>query len=580
MSKFLLFVLTITLNFFAFSQNTTVVHTLPFTVLDSETKEPIPYATIYSHATGTGTVTNLKGQFNWDSLTSNDTLRLSFVGFESQIFTSNHPIPTVIYLKPKIEVLQSAYVYGNMSFLYALVSGCKESRSNRTKPAKTYLSLASIIKGQTIERMEAYYNGYFSGYDCQELKLKTGRLAISNFGDRFFISTETTKALYLHQLFNSDSYFPTGPMGLNKKKLSKWFTLQFVKSYQDDNQHTVYQINYTPNKECEDCFHGTLWVDSLQHQIQRITLFTNNTKQHPFIPLGNSDSLLNVSLEITKNYTTTQSHVQFKSTDFNYQLVYKTRTDSVFTVNTNALVYAFDHQTQFDLPHFEYGNISYQDYILIGSIPYNASFWQNYKEFHMINSQETSKLFQSLHPEQTGTFVNTTHRNFKKPFFEHAYKPWSIKRIQLNHVLDEKVKGSVPLEAPPSQQYHLETQIYLDVNEFNDSIHVITKSYFDPYDSFFYLPQTSNTDAFVNMYFDLTEIKRRELIILTQKATSKSQVEAIYQKCMTDLKEEHKTFVKETQRGYKLNGMTEWNEYIYRHLRIDNMELFHLLENP
>jgi hypothetical protein len=327
---------------------------------------------------------------------------------------------------------------------------------------------------------------------------------------------------------------------------------------------------------CEDCFYGTIWMDSLQQQIQRITLFTDSTQSHPFIPIGNSDSLLNVSLEITKNYRTNGESPLFTSTDFNYQLVYKTRTDSVFSVKTNALVYAYDFESSFQLPHFVYGNIRYTDYILIGSLPYNSAFWQNYNEFKMAHSETDAKMFRSLNPAQTGTFVNTHNPHFQKPFFEHAYKPWSIKRIQLNSILEDQVKGNISMQAPPSQQYNLKTQVYLEVNEFEDSLYISTASYFDPYYSFFYLPQTLKTDAFVNMYFDLTEIKRRELVELTKSATTKKEVEMKYQKSMVELNNQQKKFIKETQRGNNLPAMKEWNRYINQRLGLDNMTLFGL----
>ena len=567
-----LFILIISYPCFSQATNSPIT----FTVLDAESHEPVPYATIYSKNQGTGTVTNLDGQFQWPSSNPMDTLILSFVGYQSQTFIGVNTIPVTILLKPKTEVLASAFVYGDMTFLYALVANCKDVKSKRPITAKTYLSLESIINEQTVESMEAYYNGDFSGYDCQELKLKTGRLAISNFGNRFFISTETSKALYLHQLYGTSDHFPISPMGLNRKKLNKYFELQFVKSYKNESKQTIYQIEYTPTKDCLDCFYGTLWVDSLNKQIQKATLLTDSTQKHPFIPIGSSDRLLKVSLEITKNYQT-GSNVQFKSTDFNYQLVYKTRKDSVFKVNTNALVYAYDYSTLFTLPHFKYGNIRYLDYILIGSLPYNGFFWQNYKEFKMANQKE-SELYRSLNPSQTGTFVNTHNPYFKKPFFEHSYKAWSMKRIQLNQALDKSVGRTVPLEAPPSQQYKLVTQIYMDVNEFNDSLDFKTRSYFDPYYSYFYLPQTQKTDAFVNMYFDLTEIKRRELEERLSKAQSKNQAEAIYAKCMDELTEQQKTFVKETQRGNNLKAMEKWNSIIFNNLQIDNVQLFKLTE--
>ncbi len=585
MNKLFIVLITIILSFQGVSQNPTDSTDQIYTVLDKDSQEPVPYATLYNSTTGTGTVTNLMGQFNWGVLNTRDVLTLSFIGYTSQIFTIKNPIPAIIYLQPKTEILQSAFVYGNMTFLYHLISKCKEPRSSKTQLAKTYFTLESKVENQPIENLESYYNGYFSGYNCQELKIKTGRLAITNFGDRYFLSLETSKALNLHHLFYSGSHFPTSPLGMRKKKLAKFYTLQFVKSYLDDHNHTIYQINYTPKKACDDCFHGTLWVDSLQHQIQKAVLITDRTNKHPFAPWANARPLLHVSLEITKNYNTSAPEVQFISTDFNYQVKFKANLDSIndtlLTINTHALLFAYDYQNTFKLPLFDFSRISYRDYSIIGLIPYNPYFWNKYDAFKMGKSKNISNLFLSNTPGQTGIFIRSTnfHTNqFIGHFFGRALTPWGTNRIKMMHGIDGLAPNNTPIEAPPSQQYHLETQIFMDVNEFNDSLHITTVSYFDRYESFFYLPQTPNTDAFVNMYFDLTEIKRRELVKLTKKATSQKQVEDMYQKGIRDLELQHKSFIKETQRGYRVKGMKKWNDFILKRLQIDNVALFRLLD--
>ena len=54
------------------------------TVFDSETKEPLIGASILVRATREGVATDVSGQFTLTA-TSNDTLEISFIGYEKQV---------------------------------------------------------------------------------------------------------------------------------------------------------------------------------------------------------------------------------------------------------------------------------------------------------------------------------------------------------------------------------------------------------------------------------------------------------------------------------------------------------------
>jgi Family of unknown function (DUF5686)/CarboxypepD_reg-like domain len=78
-STFLLF-----LSFFAQAQNKTIVAGI---VTDSQTKEPIEYATIQFGGGSMGVSTDQYGRFLLESTTAKTSLKISFVGYETQVVT-------------------------------------------------------------------------------------------------------------------------------------------------------------------------------------------------------------------------------------------------------------------------------------------------------------------------------------------------------------------------------------------------------------------------------------------------------------------------------------------------------------
>ena len=76
------------------------------------------------------------------------------------------------------------------------------------------------------------------------------------------------------------------------------------------------------------------------------------------------------------------------------------------------------------------------------------------------------------------------------------------------------------------------------------------------------------------MYFDLIEIKKRELQTRITPNLPINAIERLYEQTNSEIVELSRAFFTETAGGTNKKGMTDWNQYIYKRLRIDNLDFF------
>jgi iron complex outermembrane recepter protein len=108
MKQLLLVVFTlIVLNINLFAQQTTSGY-----VFDSQTKEPLAGANIIVRSSHTGTVTNSNGRFSLEVLEPNDTLEVSFIGYDKKLISPDAP-NLAVSLSPSVNNLQQIMVTAN-----------------------------------------------------------------------------------------------------------------------------------------------------------------------------------------------------------------------------------------------------------------------------------------------------------------------------------------------------------------------------------------------------------------------------------------------------------------------------------
>ncbi|MDD2200496.1 MAG: hypothetical protein PHE08_12285, partial [Bacteroidales bacterium] len=108
-----------------------------------------------------------------------------------------------------------------------------------------------------------------------------------------------------------------------------------------------------------------------------------------------------------------------------------------------------------------------------------------------------------------------------------------------------------------------------------DSLVCDTYSVFEEIYSYYKMPVKEYTNPMVNIYFDLCEIKRRELqSILDTSNLSLEDISKLYYKIEEEKEVLSYKFLYETDYGANQDKMEEWNKYVIDNLGIDNLALF------
>ena len=118
----------------------------------------------------------------------------------------------------------------------------------------------------------------------------------------------------------------------------------------------------------------------------------------------------------------------------------------------------------------------------------------------------------------------------------------------------------------------------MDVNTLNDSTHYLLKAIYDPFWSYFHYPDSKLGDAFINMYFDLFEIEKRQLEMEIRNLNTKdaSILQSKYDVSLERVFRQSRQYIKEVERGKDELSFKRWNALIRENLDIDNIEFYSL----
>lgn len=570
-------------------------------VKDAKEKTSIPFCSIGVKNKSTSTISNEDGQFKLNDLLDNDTLIFIYIGYKRKLMSVNDIRKTgIVLLSPKENILKEVTVLSDNDYLYEMLFKCrKKLLQDSIQNSKVYFTFESETEKQPTELMECYYNGQFDKAGIKQLKFKNGRVGVAPYDSSYFINSNSTWVLTNLNLIQKTDYLPVCPLQLSKPDLKKNYTLNVLTTLEVDG--TVdYQIEFLPKKDTGNYFKGTLWLSKNTLTIKNITLNITNAKRHPFLPRVSDSKIETVSFGITKyfNPTTNQpDHISFYLTT-KYSMLNilnrltkpkneTTKNDSTFIVSSSkGLFYFYDYNHPFIEPYFEYPE-NMNDYRRIVSLSYNDFFWNNNQG--LVYSDKMKKGISYF--KTNGYLLNYTNRF--RPFpnsklsvrpdsflFASNYILWdAIKRITIKKNKLDNVDESKPASsnAPEyvTDRYNLKVQLFLDVNQFGDSLQTFTKTVLDVYDTFIKLEEDSTINCFINIYFDLYEIARRKL----ERELSKSkltvlQIDALYKSIKTEVEQQTRTYTKEVQLGKNKLKFKKWNDLVEKELHIDNIKIF------
>ena len=130
-----------------------------------------------------------------------------------------------------------------------------------------------------------------------------------------------------------------------------------------------------------------------------------------------------------------------------------------------------------------------------------------------------------------------------------------------------------------SPLYQLKVQLFYDLLQTKDSTMLLTSCVIDPYQTYYKLSVDATVNCFINMYFDLCEIGRREFELKCRKeALNPTRIEELYNEVQQNQDAVLNEYLTQVDRGQNRKAMLKWNEIIKAELGIDNVDLFSLYE--
>lgn len=550
-------------------------------VVDRETKKPLPYANIYNKTLRSGTVSDEEGYFSVTVRSEEDSIFVSYVGYQRQRIPVEQLNGIKVYLQESVQLLDEVKITASKDeWLYPLLFGCMKNIKLVPQHSKAYYSLKSYRDDAQIELVEAFFNADFESGEPKELSMKTGRFALKKSKDRFFNSIESSRALLLMHAYSENRYFPGIPFEYNVKGMKKKFVLQLEKKILDENGDSLYMISYTPKEPDRNLFSGIIWLNRQTMQMKKMTFDCKDCGVSPFMPLFASDSISSIDMHISKEFKSLEGKPALVQTELAYEMDYHSRHHVVaartYHIRSVALLCAYDYDELFKLPVFHFAELCHADYLKINAIPYNEFFWKYNDEFRMIDRENQNERFYNQKDVITNRTWYSDNPVFKK-VYESPFVSWSQKRIMMKDVSGRSFESAIMNRAASPESYRLGAKLFMDINTYEDSTNVVTSAVFDPWDTHFFLPVDSVTNCFLNMYFDIYEIHRRGLENdLQRRSFTEREAYQYYFRWEDMAREKVIKFLNEVELGSKIPEMERWNRYILDELGIDNMKIFGL----
>jgi len=557
------------------------------TITDAKTKTALPFCNVSIKGTSQGCISNEDGVYKISVKPEKDSLIFSYVGYKTQIISVSVLLQhSNVNMESNSIGLKEIVVVADDDFLYGVIEQCrKKIQAWKQQTTKVYFQLETEIQEQPVEMLECYYNGYLNGSAIEKLLLKNGRIGLAETKDNgFFNNLNTSKAISYLNLIEKNEYLPSIPLQFNKSKLKKLYFLKRI--FDDDNS---YHIEFTPIKNKGSFFSGEIWIDEETFSILNINLNCENTVVHPFLPSHAGGSLDSVCLYVTQSYKLNGNESSLNHINFKYLFKFNNgqplaRTyngsNSDYKVNSSGVMFFYDYNKLFQLPYFDY-DINESDYRKITSMPYNELFWKDNLGLLFTEKQKQSLEFFN----NNGVLVNYSNKKSKVKGNYNVFQDnnifWSdtnriaLKKDNLDSLLHKNPLLNKNGQYLASDLYNLNVQIFLDINPSVDFIQHYSTTVFDISQSYYELPPDTNTNCFLNIYFDIWEIGRQQMEkVLSLQSWNIQQIDSIYKQTVTNLNQQSKNYFKEVQLGSNKKEFHKWNTYVLQNLNIDNQQIF------
>lgn len=477
------------------------------------------------------------------------------------------------------EVREITVGTGNQDALAKLLMSCKREDSDNTLPSNAYFELRSFIDGEQLELVEAYYLLQLGVYGSKKGTLKTGRFALLAKHNRYFSSQSTAASFLDFQLQNPLNAFAYTPFNVGRRP-QKYFRFWLADSMVFAAEDTLLELRFAPRKRDGSSFSGTVWVNPKEHIVRQLELVCTACKQYPFLPIFHTDSLSSADLKLRFSFQNTSIGPVLSQLQANYSFHYASRTHDIanleYIVRTEAKLQAFQSEQLFSAPNMIFQK-GVNDYRQMLAYPYSRVFWQtNLQPVPVAAIKARNQLFYNQAILTSQQIV--THEIAANRLFEHPFVQWSSHRVLIREALPNPIGQQFPI-SDISSLYKLKVQLFVDLLPVADTFELLSACVLDPYETFYKLPVDKFVNCFINMYFDLCEISRRQFIESCRAQILNHQLlSSLYLANQKQLEVRLNEFTSEVDRGQNRKAMLKWNAFIVERLGIDNVALFSLYE--
>lgn len=544
-------------------------------ITDQSTGEPLPLASIVNLSTGLGTVSGTEGEFQLHAKTG-DSLLVAYIGYHHLRLIVTNPFPTELPMQPRIDMLGEVTVSApDQEPLFQLIDRC---RKNAPPPfrARTYFELQTHVNGEMTELLDAFYNGSYDGYDVRDLGFRAGRIGWRTNPTLFF-SLETSRTFLSFTAFGSNPHYPIAPLNLSGRKMRKAFLLSERNRFPEkETGDTVVEIRFFPRDTSGAYFSGTYRIRIRSAEILEMELTSRHARPHPFLPIHPADSIRSADLHLRKTFPGAGGSPTLTATFLDYHLDYKSSRQGALNVSSAATLYAFDRDSLYFLPLFDFQQPNANDYRKIQAYPFDPAFWADERGYGLPDLRGKNDLFFS-HPS-TVTNEHLFRKNLfgRQGLFEFPFLFWSeTDRIGLLELpgAGEERRGI------PEDLYHLDFKLQLDARWPAGKPVVRTFTVVDPMSTYYRLPVDSVVLCFVNIWADLVEMERRRLQDEVNQSDGRpATLRRLFNLANHRLEELGARYRKEVQRGSNLEMLMKWNALVKEELGIDNAAFFGVLE--
>lgn len=242
----------------------------------------------------------------------------------------------------------------------------------------------------------------------------------------------------------------------------------------------------------------------------------------------------------------------------------------------------FATDASFFSPRVEYSR-QYGDYRKLAFFPYDTLFWKHAPQVPLTDRQRRQMAALGMEENRIdyGKLVDTLERQAKvvvqRAGLDSRNIFWSPRWRYVHDRAEPKEETRGP--AFSRQGSTPVVRVFLDAFPIGDSLAFNSATFLDVYETKLSVEPSKEFNAAVNMYFDLCELARREMMVELRAGPDDIDfVNRTYDKRQSALDQLARRFFRKVRDGKDQKNMERYNQIILDGLGINNLELFKVFD--